>query len=371
MGLDALETFEELKQERIQQLKKSIQKSYPSKNGLMIPEIAVLYYARTFRTNQENFQSFWYYKYAVENPKEILQMLIDKGFICYAPARNSLTSLTVLELKEILRKLGLKVSGNKKDLLKRVLENADDEFLEKEISSKSFELTELGIQELKENEYVFYCHNQTDYDLINQGIDVFWINEQMHNHPNVRYRDLIWGELNKNAINSMKKIQLGDYSSYIYSRKIMAKFLMEEKNNFDKALSLFAEAIYYEFNVESYKTYLSLLENYQRHLDYEREYPDFFNRHLSEPEVKESFYIDLTVIKKISEELELSDNQLFQKLINSFDMFNAPKQIVSDNNLSGLIVSLLNGDTESVDYVYEQIHDVIQNEAEIRYNQTK
>ena len=81
-----------------------VKNSYSSRNGLKPPEILMLYYARTYKTNKTDFPVFWRYEYAVENPQKILNMLIDKGFIYIASAKESIKSLTIIQLKEILKK---------------------------------------------------------------------------------------------------------------------------------------------------------------------------------------------------------------------------------------------------------------------------
>lgn len=369
---DVLSNRDEQRQEDFNALKRRFNKSYPSRNGLKIPEIMILYYARTFTTEQTDFQNFWYYRYAVDNPKAVLQMLWDKGFIFPAPAKESLGKFKVPELKEILRELNLKVSGSKNELLQRISENATDEFLSQRITNRVFELTPLGEQELKDNEYVGYFHNQIDWYLINQGIDIFWVNKQMHEHHNIKYRDLIWGELNKRSAETMKDVQNGRYGGYIFYRNIMAKFLMEEKNQLASALKLSAEAIYYQVNSSSYNEYLRLQTDYQRTLELKT--GDLFDRESIirlEPDIYSSFRIDTTIIRDIVDKLELSDNQLFQKLINTFDVFHASKQIISNEDLSGLVVSLINGSEENVENIYKQLHDTIKKEAEIKYKQEK
>lgn len=233
-------------------------------------------------------------------------------------------------------------------------------------------MTPLGEQELKDNEYVGYFHNQIDWYLINQGIDIFWVNKQMHEHPNIKYRDLIWGELNKRSVETMKDVQNGSYGRYIFCRNVMAKFLMEEKNQLASALKLSAEAIYYQVNSSSYNEYLRLQTDYQRTLELRT--GDLFDRESIiklEPNIHSNFHIDTTIIKDIADKLELSDNQLFQKLINIFGAFHAPKQIISNEDLSGFVVSLINGSEENVENVYSQLHDTIKKEAETQYKQEK
>ena len=102
---DVLSDRDKQRKAEFKETERLFNRTYPSRNGLKIPEIMILYYARTFTTEQTDFQNFWYYKYAINNPKAVLQMLWDKGFICPAPARESLGKFKVPELKEILKEL--------------------------------------------------------------------------------------------------------------------------------------------------------------------------------------------------------------------------------------------------------------------------
>lgn len=232
MGIDIIETREEERVERLKEIQKKVKSSYPSKNGLKIPEIVMLYYARSYKTDQNSFQSFWYYDYGVENPKEMLLSLEQRGFIYPATARESINSLKTSELKEFLKELGLKVSGKKEELILRIGNCASDEWLNERIKSRTYDLTDLGVQELKDNKYVSDFHKTK----IIHEVDVWWVNQQLHirNYPTSLYRDLIYGELNRKLFETMKAMEEDDSGTYVphvhygHYKKEICEFLIEE-----------------------------------------------------------------------------------------------------------------------------------------------
>ena len=221
--------------EDLLEIQQKIKNSYPSKRGLRIDEIIVLYYASiTLEPDNEKFPSCLKYQYGITEPHEILDKLLSMGFIERPTAEGSLNAMSVAFLKTVLKSLDLKQSGKKSELIQRILENADSDFL-RGLTNNTYELTEIGKKELSENYYVVYFHetNHKYYDL-----DVFWANRQVFLHPAMRYRDLMWGELNRHTIEAMKKTQHHDFDDYIKNRQIMAEFLIEEKQQLRKALEL-------------------------------------------------------------------------------------------------------------------------------------
>ena len=98
-------TFGELQQQKeiaIVETKELACKAFPSKNGLRPHEIFMLSYAPHYNTEGNSFPQFWHYDFGVDNPQAILNMLLERGFIRIATAKESVEKLKVPELKEIL-----------------------------------------------------------------------------------------------------------------------------------------------------------------------------------------------------------------------------------------------------------------------------
>ena len=256
MGLDILQDQLQRREQSIDEVKRRFEATYPSENGLRIPEIMALYYARSFRTDTQDFQSFWGYEYGVKDVRAILDMLENQGFIFVGSAADGINNLTISELKAILEKYNLKKSGNKNDLILRIFENIDEDEIDSMITTRFYGLTELGIAELEHNQYVPYFHKtKTEYP---QPINVIWMNHELHERPDFQthWRDLIWGKLSELTNDLLAKRQKGLYysnlSEYYYEyckiRKAMAESMIE-REEYNTALPLLTEAIYIHLNM--------------------------------------------------------------------------------------------------------------------------
>ena len=185
--------------ERINEIRELDKNAYPSKNGLPPREIMMLSYAEYYATDTDVFPRFWLYDYAIDDPKVILTKLLNGGFIQVASAADSLSRLTVKELKTVLEKHDLPQTGKKAVLIDRIIESISSDELENIVLSRKYKLTDVGQNELKQNEYVPYLHTHKGY-----WLSVWDLNKMIHEHPEHRWRDLIWGHLNQKLNDSLK-----------------------------------------------------------------------------------------------------------------------------------------------------------------------
>ena len=129
-----------------------------SKRGLYPDEILMLSYVHKFHTGENNFQSFWHYKYN-EDPQMLLNKLIFEGFV---EIDNDLCMVlektTVDKLKSVLSSCGEKISGRKEELIHRIIEKVPAHVIEEAFPLRYYMLTEEGEAELSENIDVVHCH---------------------------------------------------------------------------------------------------------------------------------------------------------------------------------------------------------------------
>lgn len=225
--------------EGIPTLSSRIKSAFPSANGLYPHEIMMLDYASSYKTSGNSFQNFWKWNYSVLDPQGVLDSLFERGFICRGDAPSALQRLVVADLKSMLTKKGAKTTGKKDELISRILETYSVEELEETIPNRNYALTELGKQELKANEYVPYLHRH-------HYMSVWEMNIMLHtNNPShLRYRDIIWRELNKQ---SGEHFQNFDFGLYRNTRLSMHDFLIEEKK-YKTALHLLCEVISFDLS---------------------------------------------------------------------------------------------------------------------------
>lgn len=220
-----------------------------SKGGLYPHEVLMLDYAHLYKTNSENsFQSFWKWRYYVLDPQEILGKLYQEGFITIGDLKSTLQKKTMTEIKEELSNIGQKTSGKKSDLIELLLSVGDIDYLDEKFNDRLYVLTEKGKAELdsKENEYIMYLHRKQKY------MSVYEMNYFLHNEnpSHLRYRDIIWRELNKA---SGEHFQAFDFGAYRCTRRDMYEFSMEE-GSYKNALHFLCEVISFDLSGLGNKT---------------------------------------------------------------------------------------------------------------------
>ncbi|SDB55061.1 hypothetical protein SAMN02910317_02857 [Ruminococcaceae bacterium FB2012] len=117
---------------RLAERKKS---SYPSKNGLYVPEILLLSYCGKYPNPKSGYQAFWWFKYGIRNVGAVLDSLMERGFI---------------ELDQTTGK---------------------------------YKLTELGKQEIRDNEYVEFMHKNSKF----ADFTAWEMNQELANKDNSNY----------------------------------------------------------------------------------------------------------------------------------------------------------------------------------------
>lgn len=135
-----------------------------SQNGLYVAEILLLEYCSygTYPHPKNGYPAFWWFEYGIKNVGAKLQSLEERGFIKTSTPIESVPSLTAPQLKEILKAYNLPLSGKKDDLVQRIKENLSDNDISSYIAERKYILTDLGKNELSENEYVPIMHKSPD-----------------------------------------------------------------------------------------------------------------------------------------------------------------------------------------------------------------
>ncbi|MBE6783803.1 MAG: hypothetical protein E7536_07300 [Ruminococcaceae bacterium] len=213
-----------------------IKTATPSRQGLYPHEIMMLEYAPCFKKSNNTFQQFWYYQYSVTEPQSLLESLYNRGFIEVGDLQSALDKLKISEIKDELKLLNLKVTGKKEELINRLFENGDVDYLNKKYKERYFVLTPKGEQELKENKYISYLHR-------NRYMSVWEMNEKIA-QTHYPYRDILWGYFNEQ---SDKHFQNCDFGLYRNIRLNMHDFLCEEEK-YKPAFHLLAEVISYDLS---------------------------------------------------------------------------------------------------------------------------
>lgn len=157
--------------------------SFHSKRGLFVGEILLLEYVSygTYPGPKTGYPGFWWFEYGIRDVGAMLKSLEERGYIEYASASDSVSKLTVAELKNILEKFGIPANGKKADLVAAISKQLTEEQLGTVITERKYCLTELGKTELADNAYVPYMHKEkgktTEDDRFGPVYNVWSINK--------------------------------------------------------------------------------------------------------------------------------------------------------------------------------------------------
>ncbi len=231
--------MEEYNQYGIIPLAERMENAYKSSNGLYPHEIIVLFYASKYSDQDTVFSGFWLNRYGISDVREILRDLFEKGFIKYASVEETVKHQKVPQIKEFLKNHRLKVTGNKDALIERVLQNVSQDELEQYFTTKYYELTELGIQEVKSNQALIYIHNKP----LN-NIDIWVANKWIYENPGIPFEDIVFEKLDNELKSAVSKKDYGMYLNIVYGA---IRFNIE-KRRFEDALREIAHQIYFEVN---------------------------------------------------------------------------------------------------------------------------
>ncbi|MDA5388373.1 SAP domain-containing protein [Loigolactobacillus backii] len=122
-------------------------------------EILALSLANNQNSHYQLNQPFWWLHYRVD-PKTYLADLVTQGYLTIT--KDPLIVLphyTVAQLKTFLRFEGLKISGRKADLVRRINQQCEPRLIGQTFSLQFYQVTELGAQILRQNSYLRIIHN--------------------------------------------------------------------------------------------------------------------------------------------------------------------------------------------------------------------
>lgn len=113
-----------------------------------------------------DYPSYFSYDYFINDADSIHKNWIDSGILGPPTLESLLNHKKVVELKDILREKNLKVSGNKPDLIKRILDNEEyssNDFIE---DDNIYTLTDSGEAIIKDNKPWLYYHTLKNKSVI-------------------------------------------------------------------------------------------------------------------------------------------------------------------------------------------------------------
>lgn len=159
--------------------------SYPSKRGLYVAQILLLQLCSygTYPHPKNGYPGYWWITYGIRDVGHALRQLERMGYIEWATPYETLQKMTISQLKPILDEYHLSQTGKKAALIERIRSNIPEAELESRVCNRKYKLTELGRQELADNQYIPYMHTCKIKSLECGGeyeFTVWEINRQLH-----------------------------------------------------------------------------------------------------------------------------------------------------------------------------------------------
>ena len=150
----------------------------------------MLHYAYSFVDGSNSFQHFWEYRYNVSDPQIILNNLVQEGYIAVGDIRYQLQRLSAAVIKKYLSDNGLKKTGNKADLIDRLVSSIDTTDIFNSLPHY-YCLTEKGTAATRDPEfdYILYVHRNQFLD--DYGINIVTIRSYMSDKPPALYKQFI------------------------------------------------------------------------------------------------------------------------------------------------------------------------------------
>jgi hypothetical protein len=174
-------------------------------NGMFPGEIVLLDWIEG-KTVDANFPGYFEYNYGI-NAKNSAFKLVHEGYMKYATPIESLPSLKVTQLKEMLKTKKLKVSGNKKELVERIQENFSFEEVSNHIESALLKLTQKGEEVFKEFYYIVPAHKNDSKD------GIYNVGSAIKHVKGLKYKpnngDISWALFQKALLKYQDKFQHG------------------------------------------------------------------------------------------------------------------------------------------------------------------
>lgn len=176
--------------------------SFPSKHGLYVAEILLLHYCTygTYPHPTGKYPGFWWFEYGIRDVTRALARLEQRGFLEWVAPSETLKRLTLSQLKAFLSEYSLPETGKKADLIDRICQHIPESDIEKYLKNhhsnlKKYKLTELGVSELHENEYIPFMHSHKSKTGGNfrsgPRFNVWEINQRLHGAGTENWRSVV------------------------------------------------------------------------------------------------------------------------------------------------------------------------------------
>jgi hypothetical protein len=166
---------------------------------------------------------YFKYEYGIDNKKSSLY-LVDESYMRTSSIIESLPSLKLDQLKDILRSKKIKVTGKKKELIDRIVDHFEIDELIPFVKERPLHLTEKGKETLNEYYYIVPAHRYNSKDGIYNVATAIEYIRKLNYKPN--NGDISWALFQKAYDKYSREFNYGLMTNVIHN---MAKQLEKEK----------------------------------------------------------------------------------------------------------------------------------------------
>lgn len=190
----------------------------------------------------KNGQTPVYYTYEcnITNIEMFIKQLIVDGYLRHPNNQELLQTLTIKELKDVLKENGEAGTGNKKDLIDRIIENNINVSLF-DRKEEYYIISELGEEFYESHKEYIELHRHQNYRITPR--EFYEMKKRLLSKGNLYiYRDCIWGIFQNRLLNYSKE---KDYIKLHFNYENMANFCYEE-GKLNVAVNLYLKCVIYE-----------------------------------------------------------------------------------------------------------------------------
>lgn len=180
-----------------------------------------------------NYASYFLYECGIRDCVKYHKKLIKEGYLIEAEPGEALELFKLPDLKDMLRELNLPVSGKKAVLIERILENAEEGFLNAYVPEKVYKLSSKGAAFLHVHDAYVQIHK-------NKNWGISWQEYDRYAKPGQDYLTTMWIIFNTQLKNSKPEESRSLYY-YLYS------ILLEQGKRSD-ALEMLLKVLYLDMS---------------------------------------------------------------------------------------------------------------------------
>ncbi|WP_411953580.1 SAP domain-containing protein [Alkalibacillus sp. S2W] len=301
-------------------------------NGLLPGEVILIEWI-SGKTYEANMPGYFEYNYGLQVNRS-LNKLIREGYVEEVTPAESLSTLKVPELKEVLKSKQLKVSGKKDNLIERVKENFSTNEISNLVESNILKASTKGEDVLNEYYYIVPAHRNDSKDGVYNVANAIRHVKGLNYKPN--NGDISWALFQASFSKNIKELKYGLMRNDLHN---MAKQLRKEER--------YSHALFNYFRVFIYDT--SGLNN---------------GRGVHHPKIMMYDIPSAREIKKLKDLLELNEDDFRNEFSNAWDktVIGLEFHYLTETECYECIIALFNEHEQYVkEVLYNAYNQIIKN----------